>query len=70
MDPGKQPNVSTYLKYSDASVLLDVKVGTLYAWVSRGLIPFVRLSPRVVRFRREDLDQWLKERTVHPGSGA
>ena len=66
MDPEKKPTVPTFLKYADASQLLDVKIGTLYAWVSRGVIPFVRLSPRVVRFRREDLDRWLGERSVRP----
>lgn len=53
---------SQYLKYAQAAVLLSVKVPTLYSWVSRGLIPHVRLSPRVVRFRRDDLERWLEQR--------
>jgi excisionase family DNA binding protein len=55
-----------FLKYSEASSLLGVKKGTLYSWVSRGLIPFVRLSPRVIRFRRTDLEAWLGERSHTP----
>lgn len=59
-----------YLKYTQAAVLLNVKVNTLYCWVSRGVIPHVRLSPRVVRFRRKDLDAWLAERSVLPAGAA
>lgn len=53
-----------FLTYAQTAELLGVKQGTLYAWVSRRVIPFVRLSPRVVRFRRVDLDTWLAERQV------
>ena len=60
--------VASLLNYADASQLLNVKVGTLYAWVSRRVIPFVRLSPRVVRFRREEIEAWMGERSVHPES--
>ena len=57
---------AAYLNYGEASALLGVKTGTLYAWVSRRVIPFVRLSPRVVRFQREAIEKWIAERTVQP----
>jgi excisionase family DNA binding protein len=38
--------------------------GTLYALVHDGRIPHVRLGKRLVRFRKRDIDHWLKERTV------
>ena len=57
---------SAFLTYAQASRKLQVKKGTLYAWVSRRVIPFVRLSPRVVRFNRADLDTWLRSRSVAP----
>lgn len=25
--------------------------------------PFVRVTPRMIRYRRSDLDQWMRERT-------
>jgi len=56
------------LTYSETSQLLGVKVGTLYSWVSRRVIPFVRLSPRVVRFRRDEVATWLSERSFSPVS--
>jgi predicted DNA-binding transcriptional regulator AlpA len=38
---------------------------TLEAWRLRGYgPPFLRLSPRLVRYRASDLDQWLAARVV------
>lgn len=65
---GDDQSPSPFMSYAEATQLLGVKTGTLYSWVSRRVIPFVRLSPRVVRFRREDLDRWLAERSVQPAS--
>ena len=54
--------------YKAAADKLGVKLGTLYAWVSRqgkGADwgpPFIRLSPRCVRFDEEQVDEWLKSR--------
>jgi excisionase family DNA binding protein len=52
----------TRLRYLEAAAYLAIPDGTLRSMVSRCLIPFVRLSPRVVVFEREALDQWLAER--------
>ncbi|MGQ0506758.1 MAG: helix-turn-helix domain-containing protein [Myxococcaceae bacterium] len=52
------------LNYPDAARLLGVCVGTLYCWVHERRIPHVRLGPRLVRFRRAELDGWLAERHV------
>ncbi len=38
---------------------------TLEAWRHRGYgPPFLRLSPRLVRYRASDIDQWLAARVV------
>ena len=58
--------VAALLSYAEVSTLLGVKVGTLYAWTSRKVIPFVRLSPRVVRFKREEIEAWMQQRSVSP----
>lgn len=47
------------LKIEDVARLTGLSVGTLYHWVSQRRIPFVRLSPRSIRFRRSDLEHWL-----------
>ena len=59
-----------YMTYSELSALIGVKQGTIYGWVSRKMIPFVRIAPRVVRFRRDELEAWLEQRAVHPASPA
>ncbi len=38
--------------------------GTLYSLVHERRIPHVRLSRRLVRFRRLDLERWMAERTI------
>jgi excisionase family DNA binding protein len=70
MENRKLALVTALLTYAEASAFLNVKVNTLYAWVSRGVIPYVRVGPRVVRFRRDDLDSWLERRRFAPDSGS
>lgn len=50
------------LTYKAASELLEVPIGTLYAWVHEKKIPHIRLGPRTVRFDLEELQTWLAER--------
>jgi hypothetical protein len=38
---------------------------SLEAWRRRGFgPPFIRVSPRAVRYRRRDVERWLNERRV------
>jgi excisionase family DNA binding protein len=58
------------LRRQEAAVYLGLSPQTLSNWAStgRGLIPYVRVSPRAVRYRLSDLDEWLRNRTVtHTG---
>ncbi len=48
--------------YSKLSKYLGVPVGTLYAWVHEGRLPYMRLSGRTVRFDLDQIDAWLAER--------
>jgi excisionase family DNA binding protein len=50
--------------YDFASKVTGIKVSTLYSLVCEKRIPHVRLSRRMVRFRRSDLEKWLNERAV------
>jgi len=54
------------LTYAEASNHLNIKLGTLYALVSQGRVPHVRLGRRLVRFFRGDLDAWLRKNGVAP----
>lgn len=57
------------LDYEQASRLLNLPVGTLYALVADQRIPHIRLGPRTVRFRRSELEEYLRERAV-PARGS
>ncbi len=57
------------LRYDEAAAYLQVSKATLYAMVSSGRVPVVRLGsgPRgkgITRFRREDLEAFVDERVV------
>jgi excisionase family DNA binding protein len=47
------------LDVSEAAALLHVKTKTLYAWVSRGKIPYRKICS-LVRFHRGELIEWAK----------
>jgi predicted ATPase len=58
----KMANI-TLLSEGQAAVVLTVKIKTLQAWRGRGGGPkFVKVG-RLVRYRQEDLEQFLSERT-------
>ncbi len=52
------------LTYAEAAEYLGLKIGTLYAYVSQHRIPHIRLSGRLVLFRRSDLDDWVAAHAV------
>ncbi len=52
------------LDYREASEILGLPVGTLYAKVSRKEIPHVRFGIRSVRFYRDDLLALISRGTV------
>jgi excisionase family DNA binding protein len=50
------------LSTSEASEFLGIKKNTLYEWIIQKKIPYIKVG-RLVKFRREDLEAWLKRRT-------
>ncbi len=66
MQDSKLAIVAALIGYGEASQILGVKRGTLYCWVSRRSIPFIRLGRRVVRFDPLALQEWVDQRTVLP----
>jgi excisionase family DNA binding protein len=60
---------STYLRWmnaEEAAEFLGVAQSTLYGYVREHRIPHLRLSPRVLRFDRDELTAWLEARHVLP----
>ena len=56
----------------DAEILLNVKevaqrlrisVPTVYDWAAKGILPHIRLSDRVLRFRETDIEKYKTRRT-------
>ena len=47
-------DVAAYLKFSAASI---------YRMAQRGDIPAFRIGTRIWRFRKEELDQWLQQKS-------
>ncbi len=52
------------LTYKQASGFLQIQLGTLYSLVSQRRIPHIRLSNRMVRFRRSDIENWISNQEV------
>ena len=55
-------NRERLMTYSEAARYLAVGRSTLYDLVGRGELPVVRMGPRCVRLRRQDLDQFVEAR--------
>ncbi len=54
MEPWKSPE--------GLAKLLDIPIRTVYAWRSRGEGPRAYRIGRHVRFRDEDVEEWLEQR--------
>lgn len=52
------------LTYPELAAVLNVPLGTLYSLKSRGELPFVRLGRRLIRFPADQIEKWIKERSV------
>jgi excisionase family DNA binding protein len=46
------------LTIAQVSDLLNIKISTLYAWVSQGKIPHVKIHG-LIRFQAQEIQQWL-----------
>jgi predicted DNA-binding transcriptional regulator AlpA len=73
--PEHEPPGPALLTEKQAAHFLGFSSRTLQSWRFRGGGPlYVSVSPRCVRYRREDLRQWIEERlrtsTSDPGTEA
>jgi len=51
----------------DLEALLKINRKTIYSYVERGLIPYVRIQSNV-RFARRPINDWLAEHSYEPRS--
>lgn len=61
-DPRDLPRL---LNARDLEALLKIDVKTIYSYVQRGLIPYVRIQSNV-RFRREEILKWIETHSYTP----
>lgn len=52
--------------YDGLSLRTGLSVRALKRLVASGRIPHIRYSGRVIRFSREEIDEWIRQRTVTP----
>jgi predicted DNA-binding transcriptional regulator AlpA len=57
--------VAEMLTARDLEALLKIDVKTIYTYVQKGLIPYVRIQSNL-RFIRKEILDWVDEQTFHP----
>lgn len=55
------PSPCDLLTEEDVATLLSVKPRTVRLWRSKAGLPHLKLTAKVVRVRRSDLDRWLDQ---------
>jgi len=53
------------LTVADLEALLKIDVKTLYRYVQKGLIPYVRIQSNV-RFRKREILEWIDRQSYRP----
>jgi excisionase family DNA binding protein len=69
-DSPKPADAGQILTDETAAALLTVEPRTIRDWRTRRGLPFIRLTAKVVRIRRGDLDKWLSRHAVAMTRGA
>ena len=62
---GFQGDLPELLTAKELEKLFKIDVKTIYSYVRRGLIPYVRIQSNV-RFRKEEIFDWLERQTFRP----
>jgi len=52
------------------AAILGVQPRSVRQWRSQRGLPFLRITPKTIRFRRSDLDAWLDRSRVQITGGA
>ena len=58
--------MSKLMTIKETAKLLGITESTLKGMIRRGAIPYIKLSPRVLRFDPEELEEYLEQRRVKP----
>ena len=52
------------LSIDELSEFLGVKKATIYAWTCQNKIPHIKLSKRLLKFKKADILKWLDRKSV------
>jgi predicted DNA-binding transcriptional regulator AlpA len=61
-------DLSRLLTAKELEDILQIDAKTIYGYVRRGLIPYVRIQSNV-RFRRREIVEWVNSQSYRPRSG-
>jgi len=60
--PQTQPATGDLMTDEQTAAILAVEPRTLRLWRNTRGLPFIRISSKVIRFRRSDVNAWLERR--------
>ncbi len=61
----RSAQVPELLTAKDLEALLKIDVKTIYTYVQRGLIPYVKIQSNV-RFPKQEILEWIERQTYYP----
>jgi excisionase family DNA binding protein len=56
------------LDIDEVSEMLGVTKATIYSWTSKNKIPHVKLSKRLLKFKEQEIRDWIAGKTVNVNS--
>lgn len=62
----EEPAMDNLLTIDELSEWLGVEKSTIYAWTSKKIIPHIKLGKKMLRFRVNEILDWLSEKSVSP----
>ncbi len=58
--------IEQYLSVKDISVLYGVSEKTVRGWIYKGILTPERVGPRLIRFKKSDIEQWVSQKKGEP----
>ena len=58
------------LSIDDLAEMLGVTKATIYSWTSQNKIPHIKLSKRLLKFRENEIIDWISKKSINAESSA
>jgi excisionase family DNA binding protein len=56
--------LKTYLTINELSEYLRVSKPTIYVWITKKTIPYIRINKKIIRFEIEAVNEFMKKSEV------